>query len=384
MASDRPGALDTLSAVLGLHPVLAPGNRPPADGPTETALLGLVGSLDAPRFLVPVDHPDATCAALSAYNRLRPLRTRLNRRVVAATATTPGLSKRVVSMRFTVDRGPGSLVEHLGQTLGVEDLQVAVGVGNFDAVWKPTLQCFTPDGEPVAYVKVGVGPVGAHLVARERPVLEAWTEHDDPRLVVPRLLAVGSWRDHPLVACEPMPLDARRLPPGDVSAWPVRQMDPPLADRPLLDASWWTDRRRDFGDDGDIAALMDGVEAVHGGRERAWARWHGDWVPWNLARSGRGLVAWDWEYSEPGAPAGLDELHCIYQVARHRRGGQVQDALGLVRASAEDQWLADAHLVMLSTRHRLLERLTGRPVGDHHQVMAAVAERAIAVGHGRR
>ena len=129
---------------------------------------------------------------------------------------------------------------------------------------------------------------------------------------------------------------------------------------------------------------MDGVEAVHGGRERAWARWHGDWVPWNLARSGRGLVAWDWEYSEPGAPVGLDELHCIYQVARHRRGGQVQDALGLVRASAEDQWLADAHLVMLSTRHRLLERLTGRPVGDHHQVMAAVAERAIALGHGRR
>lgn len=393
MASDPPltGGLGVLADLIGLHPA-GPEGR-----------LGLVGDPTHPRFLVPLGHPAATRAALLAYNRLRPLRTRLVRSAVAA-GSRAGLDRLVLTHHFDLDTGPDSFVQHLAGLLDTPDLQVAVGVGNVDHVWKPTLQCFTPAGEAVAYVKVGTGPVGAHLVAHERPVLEAWAAADDPRLVVPRVLAATDWHGAPVICCEPMPADARRLPPGSVSAWPVRQLDPPEPDRPVAGAAWWTDRADRDADHPDVGPLLAAVADRHDGPLRPWARWHGDWVPWNLARSRRGLVAWDWEYSEPGAPVGLDEVHGAYQEARFEHGRPVPDALAaarhtahhlvprLVHRTAGDPsdaggadtdssagWLADAHLVALTTRHTLLARLVGEPVGDHHDLMAAARARTAAL-----
>jgi hypothetical protein len=368
MASDPalPGGLALLADLIGLRPA----------GPH--ARLGLVGDLTHPRFLVPLGHGPATRAALVAYNRLRPLRTRLARSAVAA-GTRGGLDRLVLSHRFDLDIGPDSLVDHLARLLDTPDLQVAVGVGNVDHVWKPTLQCFTPDGEPVAYAKVGTGPVGAHLVAHERPVLEAWAAADDPRLVVPRILAATSWRGRPVICCEPMPVDARRLPPGPVSAWPVRQLDPPEPDRPLVAAPWWTGRLAAHADHPDVGPLLEAVASHHAGPDRPWARWHGDWVPWNLARARRGLVAWDWEYSEAAAPVGLDEAHGAYQQVRFGHRRSVTEAVAAARRVADDDRVGDAQLVALATRHALLERLVGEPVGDHREVMAAARARARAL-----
>jgi hypothetical protein len=165
-------------------------------------------------------------------------------------------------------------------------------------------------------------------------------------------------------------------------------------------AAWWTDRADRDADHPDVGPLLDAVAAHHDGPLRPWARWHGDWVPWNLARSRRGLVAWDWEYSEPGAPVGLDEVHGAYQEARFQDGRPVPDALAAARRAARHvahraavdpadaggpdgdagaRWLADAHLVALTTRHTLLARLAGEPVGDHHDLMAAARARTAAL-----
>jgi hypothetical protein len=59
-------------------------------------------------------------------------------------------------------------------------------------------------------------------------------------------------------------------------------------------------------------------------------RWHGDWVPWNLARSSAGLVAWDWEHSSTGMPVGSDVVHQAFQVALTLRH---EDAAGATRAA---------------------------------------------------
>jgi hypothetical protein len=48
--------------------------------------------------------------------------------------------------------------------------------------------------------------------------------------------------------------------------------------------------------------------------------WHGDLVPWNLARLGRRLYAWDWESSTPDAPLGFDAVHFHFQVEFVARG----------------------------------------------------------------
>jgi hypothetical protein len=130
--------------------------------------------------------------------------------------------------------------------------------------------------------------------------------------------------------------------------------------------------------------LLDAVAGAHDGPDRAWARWHGDWVPWNLARSRRGLVAWDWEYSEPGAPVGLDEVHGAYQQARFQHHRPVADAVTAARRTAADPWVADAQLVALATRHALLHQLAGEPVGDHHEVMAEAQARASTLRSGLR
>lgn len=168
------GVLGVLGELLGLR--LADQHRSVDDDAASSATLGLVGDLGQPRFLVPLDHRAATSAALLAYNRLRPVRTRVGR-VAVATATRLGGQRLTMPLHVHVDRGPGSLIGHLADLLDTPRLQVAVGIGNVDDVWKPTLQCFTPTGEPTAYVKIGVGAVGAHLVSHERLVLEIGRAH---------------------------------------------------------------------------------------------------------------------------------------------------------------------------------------------------------------
>jgi hypothetical protein len=378
----RSGALATVTELLDLRPFRG------GPVPAGRALLGVVAGRSGPRFLVPLDHPAAAPEACLAYLALRDRRTRLTRGAVGL-ALRAGLGGLVLRDRVTADAGPGSLVGRLAELVADPDeepgLAVAVGLGHADDVWKPTLQVFRPDGEPAAFVKVGVGPVAAHLVEAEADALARWGDHPDPRLLVPGLRATEVWAGHPVAVVDPLPLDARRLPVGTVSPRPVRDLDGPPSRARVAQAGWWTGRRDAAGKP--EADLLAAIEERHGEREGTWARWHGDWVPWNLARCHRGLIAWDWEYSEPGAPMGLDEVHGAYQQARVVGGRSIAGALAAARAEArrvaaslalEDHadpdggaWLADAHVAMLVTRDAEVARLAGRPTAQGAQLLAA-------------
>ncbi len=50
------------------------------------------------------------------------------------------------------------------------------------------------------------------------------------------------------------------------------------------------------------------------------AAWHGDWVPWNMARDGDQVLLWDWEHYEDDVLAGFDHLHYLAQTRRMRDG----------------------------------------------------------------
>ena len=390
MTSSRPASsLDALTDLLDLR---ADG----ADG-AERTRLGVVGG----RFLVPLDFPDATAEACLAYLGLRDRKTQVTRGAVGL-ALRFGLGPAVVGDVLTAATGAGSLVALLEDLLAEPDeepgLAVAVGLNRIDEVWKPTLQVFRPDGTPAAFVKIGLGPVGDRLVGTEADTLAAWAAHPDPRLVVPDLIADTTWNGLRIAVVAPLPEDARRLPPGSPSAWAVRDLDPPEARATLSGAPWWTDRRAACADHPSVDRILSHLEERHGGSERAWARWHGDWVPWNLARCHRGLVAWDWEYSEPGAPVGLDEVHGAYQQARVVEGRSIADSLAVARSAAHrldepatagldaatrydgapQWWLADAHVAMLITRSAELERLLGEPPADQAELFAAALD-AVAI-----
>lgn len=367
-------ALSVATELLGL----APARR--AEGPPG-GRFGVVSFQGRPRFLLPLGWSDAARAACLAYLGLRDRGTRITRRAVAAGLAT-GLLERSGGGRWGAldhcvgDLDADGLLVHLARELDQEQVAVAVGLGVVDAVWKPTLHVFAPNGTPLAFVKVGRGPVAAELVGREAAALARWAAHPDPRIVVPDLLGATTWRGLPMVLVAPLPTDARRL-PGPVSPWPVRTLDDPLPDTALSDAPWWTSRvdAAEAAGDTTLEKLLQRIEDRHGCEDRAWARWHGDWVPWNLARCRQGLVAWDWEYSEPGAPVGLDEVHGRYQSERVGRRRPVAEALDAARSVAPSPWAADAHLAMLVTRDAELVRLGGDPSTDAHEIRVAADAR---------
>jgi hypothetical protein len=359
-AYERPASsLDALTGLLDLRP----------GGGTDRTRLGIVGG----RFLVPLDFPDASPEACLAYLGLRDRKTQVIRGAVGL-ALKAGLGRFVAREELTADTGPGSLIALLADLLADPDeepgLAVAVGLNRIDEVWKPTLQVFRPDGAPAAFVKIGLGPVGDRLVGAEADALATWAGHPDPRLVVPDLIADTRWNGLRIAVVAPLPEDARRLPPGTPSAWAVRDLDGPEQHAALDAAPWWTERRTACADQPAIDDLLGRIEDRQVGTEHAWARWHGDWVPWNLARCHRGLIAWDWEYSEPGAPVGLDEVHGRYQQAHVAEGRSI--AASLADAHRDAGWLADAHIAMLVTRSAELERLLGDPPADQAELLSAV------------
>ncbi|MGI8755453.1 MAG: hypothetical protein ACR2MB_06245 [Acidimicrobiales bacterium] len=363
-------ALAVATDLMGLVPASRSAGAP-------SARFSVVSFRGRPRFLLPRGWPAATQAACLSYLGLRDRTARFTRRTMALGLRTGALERGGAARTGTIDHYEGDatadgLVAHLARFLGQPEVAVAVGLGVVDAVWKPTLHVFAPDGTPLAFVKVGRGPVAAALVARETAALRQGASHPDPRLVVANLMGSTTWRGLAMVAVAPLPTDARRL-PGPVSAWPVRTLDDPVPDGPLGRAAWWANHQRAAGTDGDagLEKLLQSIEDRHGGEDHAWARWHGDWVPWNQARCHLGLVAWDWEYSEPGAPVGLDEVHGRYQLLRVGQRRPVAEALAAARAIAPSPWVADAHLAMLLTRDADLARLGGRPSVDAGEIRIA-------------
>ena len=352
--------------LLDLHPV--------EPSTPSMGRLGTVGRDETPRFLVPLGWSAATSASLLSYQAIREPRTRLNRRAVA-TALALGGGRGIIGEELAAATDPDSLLAHLATLLDQREIAVAVGVGRWHDLWRATLQVFHPDGTPLAYVKVGRDEAVNQQVLTDGETLAGWGAVEDPRLVVPELVARSCWRDLPVLVVAPMPSDARRLPPGPQSAWAVRTLDAPIEPAPLTRAPWWMDRRRRHADDPAVDTVLSAIEARHHRPDHHWARLHGDWVPWNLARCSRGLVAWDWEYSEPGGPVGVDETHYAYQVARVARGRPVSDALAVARAAADSPWVADAHLAMLITRSARHRLIAGQPMTDHLELLRAAQAR---------
>ncbi|MCU1499136.1 MAG: hypothetical protein JWM47_3089, partial [Acidimicrobiales bacterium] len=116
------------------------------------------------------------------------------------------------------------------------------------------------------------------------------------------------------------------------------------------------------------------IESRHGVAELGFARAHGDWVPWNLARCHLGLVAWDWEYSEAASPVEIDETHGRYQHVRVVDGRPIAEALVAARAAAPSSAVAAAHVAMLVTRSARLTELAGQPPQDQAELFDAARQ----------
>jgi hypothetical protein len=330
-------------------------------------------------FTVSLASRPGAASALTSYNALRSGRTRMVRQVLGLGLRT-GLAQLI--LRNKVDIGvaaaaaPAQLSDsllgrHLQHVFDAGPVTVAIGASG-GPYRKPVLQVFSASGTPLGYVKVGWNDWTRQAVRREATALRTCAARP-MRLGVPEVIGLTTWRDLDLLVTAPLPPGIRGVGDGfqpDAGLLLEISELSPAHHGELAGSPWWLGIRSRIRsavtDPGSRAALMRATERLEHGHGRATMRfgaWHGDLVPWNLARLAGRLYAWDWETSTPDAPLGLDALHFHFQMAfvarlrplEHavttaaRKARPVLAGLGLTQDATD--LLPALHLIELAVRH---------------------------------
>lgn len=343
-------ALEWLAGVLwpeeaGLR-VVSDGSVPPGFRVARSYVV--VPSLERARFLLPVGSRRAAVGALVSFNALRDRKTRRTRSALAASLRT-GVGRFAFRDRLEVCVRAGSEAElpetHLEEILGGR-VAVAIGVGRQGPNRKPTLQVFSPEGRPLAYVKIGWNAFTEGLVRNEAAMLRTVGEARPEGLAAPELLHAERRRGLEFCVAGPLPPGARRF-PSDARP-PVEALRALLTVHTgtltvSLGASPYVERLRariaglpDGRGRDSAAAALDATLARWSDRDVLFGSWHGDLVPWNVARIPGGAAAWDWEHGGAGVPAGMDALHWYFQVAFTAKRTDVAAAVNACARGTEE------------------------------------------------
>jgi hypothetical protein len=362
-------------------------------------------------FMVSLAAPRGASSALTSYNSLRSGRTRLARRVLGLGLRTR-LAQALLLDKIDIGIAPGAasaqpagnlLGEHLRQLFGRGPVVLAFGGGS-GPYRKPVLQVFAADGAPLAYIKVGWNDWARAAVRREAAALQACALRP-MRLGVPEFVGLSTWRGLDLLITGPLPRGIRGL--GHRSSVPdasvlreISELGPGFVGE-LAASPWWLSVRSriraGLADPPARSALelaAERIEQAHGRVPLEFGAWHGDLVPWNLARRGSRLYAWDWESSTPDVPLGFDAVHFLFSVAFIAQGRPLAEAAAMAAGSAgpalralglpeqAHHLVAILHLVELAVRHEEARRSTGEVDDRFYPVVTQVLERALAGPRG--
>jgi hypothetical protein len=357
-------------------------------------------------FLVSLAARRGSAAALTAYNALRPPRKRLVRGAIGL-GLRSGIAQPLLRNKVDIGIRPGAsqediaaglLAEHLREQLGSGPVVMAAGGGD-GPYRKPVLQVFSIGGEPLSYVKVGWNDWTRAGVRREAETLLACADRGT-KLGVPKLLGLSSWHGLDLLMTAPMPRQVRRLraasPLPAASLLEISRLSRSYTE-PLATSAWWRGvRSRIESKVTDVSArtvledLAPQLELSYGRVPLDFGFCHGDLVPWNLARLGERLYAWDWESSAPDTPLGFDAVHFHFQSAFVGQGLPVGEAASLASRAA---WptlrelgvptancglVATLHLLELFLRHEEARTAAGDADGRFYPAVAEVLDQRLA------
>ncbi|WP_189078375.1 hypothetical protein [Mangrovihabitans endophyticus] len=385
-------------------------DAPGAAGDPAAVRYAVVPSLDDARFLLPLASRRVTAASLLAYNALRPARVRASRAAVGllARAGALGLTRSpVLSVR--APDGVPTLAGELAALLGAPRLHAAIGVRPPDPHHKPTLQLFDDHGRPRGYAKIGWNDGTRAMVRAEVATLgelASRTGRIGDMPAVPRLMHHVHTADREIAIIEPMPRRVRRIrrpatPRTAAMLAVARHGGSPGTPVPFGESTFlrsW--RRRAAGaaaattGGAIIDAAIDALVARDGALPVEFGHWHGDWVPWNMARHHGTLLVWDWENHTDDAPIGFDLAHQAFQTALSTRGrpaGRCADAVddavrthgpALGLDDGRQRFVADAYLVELWLRtYELSGGGTGWNAKLHPALLDVLAARLPVEGH---
>ncbi|MEU8798004.1 hypothetical protein [Spirillospora sp. NPDC048819] len=386
MTGTAPDGDQTRRAWIEAVEALWPGAHVEETGPGEAdgarRELAFLPNADRPRLLVPAGLPRAAAAALRRYSSDLGLKQRVSRGLTAAAVRT-GLPERTLKDRVRVTGGDASIEDHLAALLG-RPVVLSIGLGSARANRKPILHVLSPDGKPVAFVKVGDTGTARDLLAGEAAALTYLDSRlpgpgSRARLHVPRLLHHGTWHGLDLLVLEPLPTSARGWRPrGRAPLAEMRTLFEAggVERAPLRDSGFWDAmtvspaqvlderQRARFGD------VVENVGKAHGEQVLDFGAWHGDWTPWNMAWHRGVLRVWDWERFARGVPNGFDLLHYRLQESMRTASGPpyatwpdaapaVLEPLGLTGAAAD----ATVRLYLLELCRRYL-LAAQEPIGE--------------------
>jgi len=325
---------DTARAIVDTVGTLWPGaevrlrraRRPDSAAAAEFAI---VPHARSPRLLVPVASRRSAAQAMLRFSSAVSTREKGGRLALSALLRTGATA---FPDRVSVyGRESGSLAEYLSQVLG-GPVTFSLGIGTARVNRKPVLQVFDEEARCVGFAKIGDSDRTRADVTAEARSLERVGAVTLTRLQVPTVLHLGTWTDMVVLLQSPLrtsPLQRRQ------DLWhPPREAMDELADvfdeapAALPDLPWFHRQRQIVdavrSDDAreKVRHCLDTLEELAGGQEWPVGAWHGDWTPWNMARTQRAGVVqlWDWERFETGVPVGLDQFHYLVNAVTRRDG----------------------------------------------------------------
>lgn len=303
-----------------------------------------VPNASQPRLLIPSGPGAASATVIDSF--MRP--TGAGRKIAARALGIAARLNVLALLPTTVGGHAGietRLMAELARHFG-PDFVVGVYLGPPRANRKPVLALVRKDGRLEAFVKLAVSDLTSARLAHESRALMTLTGVAVPGLVTPRVLAEGEWAPgQRFLAITPVSptsgmateKQSNETLAGLTAAFPTR-------DVALASSRWWcgiTDRLDDsaLGRERDVEAMRAAVHrfaSVAGSMVVRFGAAHGDWSPWNIARHGQGVAAWDWERFSTEVPIGCDALHFRLQsTARDGAREAVQSLLPLARVSSQ-------------------------------------------------
>lgn len=281
-------------------------------------------SLARPRLLLPEGVP-AAAAMLRRYDATR---REAGLRKMLEIAFSHGVLTRLPVPRLHVE-GDAGVAAHLERVLG-QQVRIGIILGTERANRKPVLQVFDAEGGTLAFVKVAGTPGTTDLLAAEAVALDRVAAASPSSFVAPRVLDHSRWGELSLLVLSPLPASQLGVRSSDPETAAMAELAQ-LSGLSSLSSADLTDRQLRRLRDLPTGPLTDRVatcaRALHAmtAEPVPTGTWHGDWAPWNMARSNGRLQVWDWERSTT-APVGFDALHHASQLAWQARGS-VTDAL---------------------------------------------------------
>jgi Phosphotransferase enzyme family len=325
----------------GIHLAGAVRPREQARPRPGSSTFVLIPGIRRPPLLVPATNR-AAAAAVRHYSGQRSRAARLTTKALSF-CLARGLGGAVLRGRLHVGAPPGTdtIETYLGALIP-EDILLSMYLGPARANRKPVLQLLTVAGEPVAFAKIGVTPLTRELVRAERASLACLNKVGLAEITVPQVLHHDQWQGLDVLVLSALPswVGRRPLRAAKLTA-AMNEVAGVCSQRrePLLGSEYLQRLRGRLktADEGPertaLQQALDDIAARAGGTTLTYGAWHGDWAPWNMANTDRGLLVWDWERFACGVPLGFDALH--YRLQSQVAPGHRNDPLAVASACVE-------------------------------------------------